>query len=317
MSLESKTDCKLVIVEGNISAGKSTLCRSLANDLGFVLYLEPTVENPFLEPYYKEPKKYALPMQLWLLKQRFVTYVKAVKYCMHNADETRGVILDRSIWSDIVFAEKNFVDGNFSREGYDYYLQLRERMLSSLPAPHALVYLDTSAEVCYDRIHKLRQRGCEGGIPLEYLAGLDECYKNFVTSMQGTKSDCLTVPWNTFGSTEQIASFVRGVKAPPLSSWVANKLALDELLTSPSAVAAAMKMPFTIDEAGADIEVADPDFITSKEIRVMPPSPAERPTRSKREAPLRSPDNVQTKTRRTRASPTSVVVLSMDLDAAE
>ena len=115
-------------------------------------------------------------------------------------------------------------------------------------------------------------------------------------------------------------------------------------LTSPSAVAAAMKMPFTIDEAGADIEVADPDFITSKEIRVMPPSPAERPTRSKREAPLRSPDNVQTKTRRTRASPTSVVVvrrraharrvclsvvafnvcgvcgvfqLSMDLDAAE
>ena len=57
-----------------------------------------------------------------------------------------------------MFAEKNFVDGNFSREGYDYYLQLRERMLSSLPAPHALVYLDTSAEVCYDRIHKLRQR---------------------------------------------------------------------------------------------------------------------------------------------------------------
>lgn len=68
LSLESKTDCKLVIVEGtswrcctrsfgtshdhtpcgppgNISAGKSTLCRSLANDLGFVLYLEPTVRG--------------------------------------------------------------------------------------------------------------------------------------------------------------------------------------------------------------------------------------------------------------------------------
>lgn len=146
-----------------------------------------------------------------------------------------------------MFAEKNFVDGNFSREGYDYYLQLRERMLSSLPAPHALVYLDTSAEVCYDRIHKLRQRvrrlamrcgrcaarglrsaarlnaapalgcvsqGCEGGIPLEYLAGLDECYKNFVTSMQGTKSDCLTVPWNTFGSTEYVA------RPPCVGAWL-------------------------------------------------------------------------------------------------
>ena len=55
------------------------------------------VENPFLEPYYKNPKKYALPMQLWLLKQRFVTYVKAIKYCMHNGGETKGVILDRSV----------------------------------------------------------------------------------------------------------------------------------------------------------------------------------------------------------------------------
>lgn len=62
-----------------------------------VAFTAHQVENPFLEPYYKEPKKYALPMQLWLLKQRFVTYVKAVKYCMHNADETRGVILDRSV----------------------------------------------------------------------------------------------------------------------------------------------------------------------------------------------------------------------------
>ena len=56
------------------------------------------VENPFLEPYYKDPKKYALPMQLWLLKQRFVTYVKAIKYCLSTSGSTKGVILDRSVW---------------------------------------------------------------------------------------------------------------------------------------------------------------------------------------------------------------------------
>lgn len=38
--------CLLVCaVPGNISAGKSTLCRSLADELGYVLYLEPTVSD--------------------------------------------------------------------------------------------------------------------------------------------------------------------------------------------------------------------------------------------------------------------------------
>lgn len=55
------------------------------------------VENPFLEPYYKEPKKYALPMQIWLLKQRFVTYVRALKYSLDAAAHLKGVILDRSV----------------------------------------------------------------------------------------------------------------------------------------------------------------------------------------------------------------------------
>ena len=72
-----------------------------------------------------------------------------------------------------------------------------------------------------------------------------------------------------------------------------------------------MKLAHTIDEAGADdIEVADPDFITSKEIRVMPVSPVVRDNR-KRDAPARSPDGVATKSRRTRASPTSVIAVRM------
>ena len=39
---------KLLIVEGNIGIGKTTLCRRLAKELNYKLYLEPTVENPFL-----------------------------------------------------------------------------------------------------------------------------------------------------------------------------------------------------------------------------------------------------------------------------
>jgi deoxyadenosine/deoxycytidine kinase len=58
---------------GNISAGKSTLCRDLASELGFELFLEPVVTNPYLELYYGDAKAYGLAMQLWLLRQRYET----------------------------------------------------------------------------------------------------------------------------------------------------------------------------------------------------------------------------------------------------
>ena len=47
-SRSERTSAKLLIVEGNIGVGKTTLARKLACELNYKLYLEPTVENPFL-----------------------------------------------------------------------------------------------------------------------------------------------------------------------------------------------------------------------------------------------------------------------------
>ncbi len=129
-------EMSLIIVEGNISAGKSSLCRSLAGLLGFELFLEPTVTNPFLAKFYKDPKKWALRMQIWLLKQRFRTYISAIRHIIATG---KGAILDRSIYSDWVFAERNRLDGNISEEGFAYYQALRDQMLLQLPTPHAMV----------------------------------------------------------------------------------------------------------------------------------------------------------------------------------
>lgn len=73
---------RLVIIEGNIGVGKSTLGRKMAKELGYKLFMEPTVENPYLEKFYADPHKYALKLQLWILKQRYLTYVEAVKHLM-------------------------------------------------------------------------------------------------------------------------------------------------------------------------------------------------------------------------------------------
>jgi len=70
----------MIIVEGNISAGKSTLADKLGKLMNFRVFLEPTNTNPYLAKFYEEPTKYALPMQIWLLRQRFRTYLQAMDW---------------------------------------------------------------------------------------------------------------------------------------------------------------------------------------------------------------------------------------------
>jgi NADH dehydrogenase (ubiquinone) 1 alpha subcomplex subunit 10 len=97
-------------------------------------------------------------MQLWLLTQRYYTYISALEHILETG---AGVILDRSVYSDWVFAERNRLDGNIPEDGFQLYLSLRKKMLERLPAPQVMIYLDVSPEECYRRVHNLRQRTCE------------------------------------------------------------------------------------------------------------------------------------------------------------
>ena len=204
---------KLVIVEGNIAAGKSTLCKEMAQILNYALFIEPTDKNPYLELYYKDPKKYAFEMQIWFLKQRFTTYCQAIRILLRGAGddgkEINGVILDRSIFSDSVFAKQNCIDGHFSEEQYQQYLQLRNKLLDLVVLPHVVLYLDASPETCYDRIHKLRKRAGEEVIPLAYLTGLSNCYELLIDELKSKAgTEVAIVPWNTFGSTHSVCQII-------------------------------------------------------------------------------------------------------------
>ena len=57
------------------------------------------VENPFLEKFYGNPKRYAFPMQIWFLRQRFGTYLRAIRMLFDNEGEkpVKGIIMDRSV----------------------------------------------------------------------------------------------------------------------------------------------------------------------------------------------------------------------------
>ena len=69
-----------------------------------------------------------------------------------------------------------------------------------------MLYLDVSSDECHRRVHEVRQRSCESGIPLEYLSGLGSCYASLVQEMQSRGCPVMAVNWNGFGDPNEVAT---------------------------------------------------------------------------------------------------------------
>jgi len=199
---------RIYLVEGNIAAGKTTLVNRLCEQHDLVPVPEPVEDNPYLEDFYKDPAKYALPMQLWLFKRRLSAYREAVRVASTRG--CNGVVLDRSVFSDYVFALNGYHEGTISHAGFDEYLRTYRGTLQTLPAPTAVFYLNVSPEICLYRIRNVRGRECEQNIPLSYLQGLDSCYATFLTNMRKL-CPVVTLDWSEYGSTSEVYGMMEAV----------------------------------------------------------------------------------------------------------
>jgi deoxyadenosine/deoxycytidine kinase len=196
----------LILVEGLIGAGKSTFCESLGAALGYRVMYEPVKENPYLEKFYEDPKRWALEMQYWLMANRFRLHQEAVEHIWKTG---QSVLQDRSIYGDTVFCKLNFQNGNIDRIGYESYCHMRDVMTRHLLVPQVTIYLDTKPEVCAERILS-RGRDCEKEIPLSYLRGLDFEYSDLLQQLAKMGSTIMPLDWNQFQSTEQVITRLRG-----------------------------------------------------------------------------------------------------------
>eukprot|EP01091_Cochliopodium_minus_P000327 TRINITY_DN1031_c3_g1_i1.p1 TRINITY_DN1031_c3_g1~~TRINITY_DN1031_c3_g1_i1.p1 ORF type:complete len:248 (-),score=68.66 TRINITY_DN1031_c3_g1_i1:68-811(-) len=221
------------IVEGNIGAGKTTLTKKLGEKYGSKIFFEPTAKNPFLENFYKEPKKYAFRMQLWLLKHRYKAYNEALITMKKN---DVGIVMDRSIFSDYTFAKLNMMEGNISKEEFKIYLELRDKMLKNVVYPDHVIYLKVSVDECHRRIHDIRKRKEEisTGIPKPYLAGLEECYEDLLQQLCLKNVNITSVDWNNFGDVEPISEKINEAKhsrdnVKKISDWDFDQKTFSEI----------------------------------------------------------------------------------------
>lgn len=160
----------LVLIEGNISASKSTVCEGLEG----VKYPEPLEkENEFLPLFYADPKRYATDMQLYTLFYRYRQWKLAQARACMFPDEVQ--LLDRSLFFDACFALVNHELGNISDEEYKLYFMAHETLQEQIYFPDVCLWLRVRPSVCLDRLKK-RARGCEVGVTIDYLERLESAY---------------------------------------------------------------------------------------------------------------------------------------------
>lgn len=166
----------IILVEGVVGVGKTTLSRILSEELGFSLFEEPVVDNPFLSDFYSDSSRWSFTTQVYFLTQRFKS--------MCQAGNKGGVcILDRSILGDSVFArllaEK---ENKMTLQEYNTYLELMYEMQKFSPEPTALIYLrSNSIESIMKKINK-RGRDYEINVNLDYWKNLGEYYREVFDS---------------------------------------------------------------------------------------------------------------------------------------
>lgn len=165
----------LVLIAGNIGAGKTSLTERLGARLGWRTAFESVADNPYLAEFYGDMRRWSFHLQVFFLGHRAQQHL-----ALARAPES--AIADRSIYEDAhIFARALHHLGNLSERDYLAYRSVFELVVAGLPPPDLLLYLRAPVPVLLERIRS-RGRDIESGITADYLALLDSFYEEWLAT---------------------------------------------------------------------------------------------------------------------------------------
>ncbi len=166
---------RFIAIEGNIGAGKTTLAQLLAQRLDARLVLEEFADNNFLPRFYADPERYAFPLELSFLADRY----KQLKDFIATPDLfAQPVITDYLFIKSKLFARINLGDAE-----YELFSKVFDVMELHLPQPDVLIFLHAPVPTLQAHI-KQRGRDYEQSIADDYLARVSRMYQEYLTTLQ-------------------------------------------------------------------------------------------------------------------------------------
>jgi 2-amino-4-hydroxy-6-hydroxymethyldihydropteridine diphosphokinase len=188
---EDKSNCKLVqkleipidkiklnhfnyiAIEGNIGAGKTTLTNKLAEDFNAKTVLERFADNPFLPKFYEDQNRYAFPLEMSFLADRY----QQISDDLAQFDLFKDfIVADYHIFKSLIFAKVTLAEDEFR-----LYKTMFDIIYKEMPKPDLYIYLYQNTEKLLQNI-KERGRPYEQEIPAEYLEKINSGYLDYIKS---------------------------------------------------------------------------------------------------------------------------------------
>lgn len=164
-----------VVIEGPIGAGKTSLATRLAQRYSAQTLLEQPEANPFLERFYRNQARYALPTQLFFLFQRVQQLGEVTQLDLFRS----SVIADFLLEKDPLFAHLTLADDELK-----LYEQIFAQLKPQAPLPDLVIYLQAPTDTLVERVIR-RGNPIEAGISETYLRALSDSYTRFFHQYDG------------------------------------------------------------------------------------------------------------------------------------
>jgi deoxyguanosine kinase len=201
---------RYIAVDGPIGVGKTSLARMLALELDGELLLERTEDNPFLERFYRDGKRYAFQTQLFFLLTRYQQQKDLGQLELFQGMTVSDYLFDR----DRIFAHINL-----DKDELRLYDKIYTLLETRITRPDLVILLQARPEILKERIRTRGMRS-EKDISLEYLEEVAEAYRDYF--FYYNESPLLvadTTEIDFVQSKEDFEDLVREIKGTRKGTW--------------------------------------------------------------------------------------------------
>jgi 2-amino-4-hydroxy-6-hydroxymethyldihydropteridine diphosphokinase len=162
-----------IAIEGNIGAGKTTLATKIAEDCNGKPILERFADNPFLPKFYKDQNRYAFPLEMSFLADRY----QQLSDDLAQFDLFKDfIVADYHIFKSQIFAKVTLQEDEFR-----LYKTMFDIMYKEMPKPDLYIYLYQNTDRLLANIKK-RGRSYEQDISSNYLEKINQGYLEYIKS---------------------------------------------------------------------------------------------------------------------------------------
>lgn len=178
-----------IAIEGNIGAGKTSLATKIAHDFNAKLILERFADNPFLPKFYEDTNRYAFPLEMSFLADRY----QQISDDLSQLDLFKDfVVSDYYVVKSLIFSKITL-----SGDEFHLYRKLFNLMYKDIAKPDLYIYLYQNTESLQENIKK-RGRDYEQNIADDYLEKINAGYLDFLKTQTDFKVKIIDISERDF-----------------------------------------------------------------------------------------------------------------------